>query len=192
MWLIGRVRRPPPFRVRPPAERSEGAGPTSERVYRLAERTQDPLSKGGAYLRAHGYQRAGGFLLPPDDPKRPASWEKEVAYFYQGLDAMGVAYERFPVPYEGATLRALYIPAPPSAEQKPLLVLTGGFDSTLEELYLVIGKAAADRGYQALIYEGPARGRRYATVSPSRINGNGRPGPSSTSSSGSTGSRRKS
>ena len=27
---------------------------TSERVFQLAERTKDPLSKGGAYLRAHG------------------------------------------------------------------------------------------------------------------------------------------
>jgi pimeloyl-ACP methyl ester carboxylesterase len=132
---------------------------TSDRVYQLAERTQDPLSKGGAYLRAHGYQRTGGFLLAPDDPKRPASWEKEVAYFYKGLDAIGVAYERFPVPYEGATLRALYIPVLRSAEQKPLLVLTGGFDSTLEELYLVIGKAAGDRGYPVLIYDGPGQGQ---------------------------------
>ena len=132
---------------------------TSDRVFALAERTHDPLSKGGAYLRAHGYQRTGGFLLPPDDPKRPASWEKEVNYFYKGLDAMGVAYERITVPYEGAALRALYLPGPQGAEEKPLLVLVGGYDSSLEELYLVIGKAAGDRGYSVLIYEGPGQGQ---------------------------------
>ena len=131
---------------------------TADRVYQLAERTQDPLSKGGAYLRAHGYQRTGGFLLPPDDPKRPASWEKEVSYFYKGLDAMGVAYERIPVPYDGAALRALYIPGP-QGTQKPLLVVVGGYDSSLEELHFVIGKGARDRGYPVLIYEGPGQGQ---------------------------------
>src|SRR5579871_2448843 len=132
---------------------------TSERVFDLAERTKDPLSKGNAYLRAHGYQRTGGFLLPPDDPKRPASWEKEVAYFYKGLDALGVGYERIAVPYEASSLRALYIPGPKGALKKPLIVLCGGFDSSLEELYLVIGRAAGDRGYSVLIYEGPGQGQ---------------------------------
>jgi hypothetical protein len=79
-------------------------------VHALAERTKDPLSKGGAYLRAQGYQRLGGFLLPPDDPKRPASWANEVAYFYEGLDAFGIHYERITVPYGSSSLRALYLP----------------------------------------------------------------------------------
>jgi pimeloyl-ACP methyl ester carboxylesterase len=101
----------------------------------------------------------GGFLLPPEDSKRPASWEKEVAYFYKGLDALGVRYERIAVPYEGATLRALYFEGPQGAERKPLIVIVGGYDSTLEEIYLVLGKAAGDRGYSVLLYEGPGQGQ---------------------------------
>jgi pimeloyl-ACP methyl ester carboxylesterase len=132
---------------------------TSDRVFALAERTKDPMSKGGAYLRAHGYQRLGGFLLPPDDPKRPASWAKEVTYFYKGLDALDVRYEQIIVPYESSSLRALYISAPEGGDQKPLIVMVGGFDSTLEELYLVLGKAAGDRGYPVLLYEGPGQGQ---------------------------------
>src|SRR5208283_215793 len=38
---------------------------TSDRVLTLAERTQDTLSKGGAYMRACTYQRMAEFLLPP-------------------------------------------------------------------------------------------------------------------------------
>jgi len=132
---------------------------TSDRVHALAERTRDPLSKGGAYLRAHGYQRLGGFLLSPDDPKRPASWAKEVAYFYEGLDAFGIHYERITVPYGSSSLRALYLPGPKGSEQKPLIVMVGGFDSSMEELYLVLGKAAGDRGYSVLLYEGPGQGQ---------------------------------
>src|SRR3974377_2003961 len=39
---------------------------TADRVLALAERTADPLSKGGAYLRASTYQRTAEFLLLPD------------------------------------------------------------------------------------------------------------------------------
>src|SRR5262245_2965499 len=39
---------------------------TADRVLALAERTQDTLSKGGAYMRASTYQRTSEFLLPPD------------------------------------------------------------------------------------------------------------------------------
>src|SRR3974377_8647 len=43
----------------------------AERVLALAERTREPLSKGGAYMRASTYQRMAEFLLTPEDPRRP-------------------------------------------------------------------------------------------------------------------------
>jgi pimeloyl-ACP methyl ester carboxylesterase len=137
---------------------------TADRVWSLAERTRDPLSKGSAYMRASTYQRLGEFLLPHDDPKRPASFEKTGKLFFRGLEALGVRYESFSAPYANGRLRALYLPAPAGSEKKPLIVLVGGFDSILEEMYPVIGKAALDRGYSVLIYEGPGQGeplRKY-------------------------------
>src|SRR5262249_60219821 len=71
-------------------------------------------------------------------------------YFYRGLDALGIRYQRITVPYEFSSLRALYLPAPKGADKRPLIVIVGGFDSSLEELYLVLGKAAGDRGYSVL------------------------------------------
>ena len=138
---------------------------TAARVLALAERTLDPLSKGGAYMRASNYQRTGEFLLPPDDPKRPESWEKTLSYFHRGLDALGIRDEYFNVPYEAGSLRALYLPGPEGAHAKPLIVVVGGFDSILEELYPVLGKAALDHGYCVLLYEGPGQGealRKYS------------------------------
>ena len=132
---------------------------TADRVRGLAECTVDPISRGAAYLRAHNYQRTGEFLLAPDDPKRPPSWEKSLAYYYRGLDALAVPYERIAVPYAGASLRALYLPGPQGADRKPLIVTVGGFDSTLEELYFVIGPPALERGYPVLLYEGPGQGQ---------------------------------
>jgi pimeloyl-ACP methyl ester carboxylesterase len=137
---------------------------TADRVEALAARTQDTISKGDAYMRASTYQRLAEFILPADDARRPESLDKAVRWFFQGLDALGVRYEYFSVPYENGRLRALYLPGPAGSEKKPLIVAIGGYDSILEEKYPVIGKAALDRGYSVLIYEGPGQGeplRKY-------------------------------
>ena len=136
----------------------------ADRVSALAGHTRDRKSKGNAHLRAYNYERFAEFLLPPEDPKRPVSWEKSTASFDHALETLGVACERIAVPYGGASLRTLYVPGPQGADEKPLIVLVGGFDSTLEELYLVLGRAAGDRGYSVLMYEGPGQGealRKY-------------------------------
>src|ERR1700758_3250885 len=44
---------------------------TADRVEAIAARTQDKVSKGGAYMRASTYQRLAEFLLASDDPRRP-------------------------------------------------------------------------------------------------------------------------
>jgi pimeloyl-ACP methyl ester carboxylesterase len=132
---------------------------TADRVLSLAERTQDPLSKGGAYMRASTYQRTAEFLLPPDDPKRPESFQKTGNYFFKGLDTLGVRYERITVPYGAGNLRALYYPGPQGAETKPLIMFGGGFDSIIEEYYPNFAEAAFKRGYSVLTYEGPGQGQ---------------------------------
>ena len=59
---------------------------TADRVFALAQCTNDPLSKGGAYMRAATYQRMAEFLLPPDDSKRTGSFEKIGSHFFKGLE----------------------------------------------------------------------------------------------------------
>ena len=137
---------------------------TAERVIALAERTRDPLSKGGAYMRGCTYQRMAEFLIPSDDPKRAESLEKTKRSFSQGLDNLGVRYESITIPYDGGYLRALYYPGHPGAETRPLLMFGGGFDSILEEYYPNFAEAALKRGYSVLTYEGPGQGealRKY-------------------------------
>lgn len=137
---------------------------TADRVLALAERTQDPLSKGGAYMRACTYQRTSEFLLPPDDPRRPGSFEKARRYFTKGLDTLAVRYEPISVPFGQGNLRAIYYPGPQGGEAKPMLMFGGGFDSILEEYYPNFAEAALKRGYSVLTYEGPGQGealRKY-------------------------------
>ncbi|WP_241547911.1 alpha/beta hydrolase family protein [Leptospira stimsonii] len=128
------------------------------RVLERAEKIQDPLSRGYAYLRAHNYIRTAEFFLSPEDERRLPSFQKGVNLFYKGLDILEVRYERIKVSYEDKQLNAVYYPGPIGSEKKPLIVLVGGFDSTLEELYFVLVKSAYDRGYSVLTYEGPGQG----------------------------------
>jgi alpha-beta hydrolase superfamily lysophospholipase len=131
---------------------------TADRVTGLARATLDPVSRGRALLRAHNYYRTSEFLLAPDDHRRAEAWEKNVRAFYEGLDALGVRYERIRVPYGTHHLNALYFPGNEAAGTRPLIVACGGFDSTMEELYFVIAAGALERGYSVLVYEGPGQG----------------------------------
>jgi len=131
---------------------------TGDRVSKLAGRTEDPISRGRAFLRAHNYYRTAEFLLAPHDPRRPVSWKKNIEAFYKGLDALDVKYERISAPYGAHHLNALYFPGPSGSEKRPLIAICGGFDSTLEELYFVLVAAGLERGYSVLAYEGPGQG----------------------------------
>ncbi len=122
-----------------------------------ARATRDRLSAGHALLRAHGYYARAEFFLAPEDPRRPPSFARGTRVFYEGLDTLGVAYEKLTVPYGRDHLNALYYPPPPPA-RAPLIVFCGGYDSTLEELYFFLVAAARARGYGVLAYEGPGQG----------------------------------
>ena len=114
---------------------------SGDRVTRLAAATTDRIAKGRALLRAHNYYRTAEFFLPVHDAKRPVSAAKNIQSFYAGLDALGVVFQRIKVPYgEGHHLEAVYYPAAEGGPERPLIVLGGGYDSTLEELYACLSK----------------------------------------------------
>jgi alpha-beta hydrolase superfamily lysophospholipase len=129
-----------------------------DRAVALANHTGDTISKGNALLRAHNYYRAAEFFLAPNDTRRPAVWKKNIAAFYKGLDVLGVKYERIAVPYGKYHLNAVYYPGTSGSDTKPLLMVVGGYDSTMEELYFSVAADALKRGYSVLTYEGPGQG----------------------------------
>ena len=131
---------------------------TGSRVLERASHIGDTRSRGQALLRAHNYLRTAEFFLPPSDPRRSVTFGRSVQAFEDGLDALGVVRKRTQIPYGQNHLNAIFYPAPPGARTGPLLVLCGGFDSTLEELYFVLVPAAHARGFSVLTFEGPGQG----------------------------------
>ncbi|RAH68495.1 uncharacterized protein BO66DRAFT_326781 [Aspergillus aculeatinus CBS 121060] len=134
----------------------------------------DTLAASGAYLRASNYFRASEFFLHtrPDDPRSLAAIEHSVAVFDKGVDLLDTCtVARVEIPYEEEKGAArlpgrLYLPRSGAAQagqgqdksKLPLLIMTGGFDSTQEELYFFGPAAALPRGYAVLTFEGPGQG----------------------------------
>jgi dienelactone hydrolase len=134
-----------------------------DRTERVARQARDRRNRGHALMRAHTYHRTAAFYLPPSDPRRPASWDRNVDCFDGALSALEIRHERFRATYPGGGLQAIHYPARVDSNDRPLLVCVGGFDSTLEELYLMLGPAAYERGYPLLTYEGPGQGAALRT-----------------------------
>lgn len=124
---------------------------------KVAATCKDKLSSGLAYHRAHTYWRTAEFLLKPDDARRNTAWKRQISNFNLGLETLNIAHEHIAIPYEDGMLKGIYYPAK-GGEKKPLIVVCGGFDGTLEELYFFMGKSGNDRGYNVLTYEGPGQG----------------------------------
>jgi alpha-beta hydrolase superfamily lysophospholipase len=122
-----------------------------------AQALRSTRSRGEALLRAHTYYARAQFYLPPEDSKRPAAYDLCRNVFYNGLDTLGVAYEKIDVPYGEAELKAVYYPTQ-SVVPRPLIVFHGGYDSIVEELYFFLAAAANSRGYSVLTFDGPGQG----------------------------------
>jgi alpha-beta hydrolase superfamily lysophospholipase len=117
----------------------------------------DPVSHGKAALRSSSYMRTAEFFLEGHDPRRSESAAFTRERFYDGLDALNVDFTCSRVSYDGVGMETLFLRSP-VAECDDVLVVHGGFDSTPEELYFMIGAGALERGFHVLIWEGPGQG----------------------------------
>jgi alpha-beta hydrolase superfamily lysophospholipase len=75
------------------------------------------------------------------------------------------AFEPIQIPYEKTTLPGYFFKVDDysttedeNEKQRPIVVVHGGFDSTLEELYFSAAAPALERGYNCLAFEGPGQG----------------------------------
>lgn len=127
----------------------------------LAEATvqqaTDEHSALGAYLRAANYHRAAGQMLisAPLDQRLVTSNRASRDAFAKALPLIPGA-EAIEIPYGTTTLPGYFFAA--SDAPGPLLILTGGYDSSAEELYFFSGAAALARGYHVLAFDGPGQG----------------------------------
>jgi hypothetical protein len=67
-------------------------------------------------------------------------------------------FERVRIPYEGSWLPGYLLKPDARDIRRPTVILNGGSDTTSIDMYVFGGAAALERGYNALIFDGPGQG----------------------------------
>ncbi len=96
--------------------------------------------------------RSAEFFASQDDPDKEQLYNKFIELFYQIYES--AKNKRIEIPYEDSFLPAFHLK---NDEKKDTIVMFGGYDSFLEELY-VMGSYIHDAGYEVIIFEGPGQG----------------------------------
>jgi pimeloyl-ACP methyl ester carboxylesterase len=111
------------------------------------------------WLRAADYYRQAEFYLPPEDPRRLATFtmmERSSHGFLKYLEPPGEVLE---IPYLGGkTLYAYFVRAPFALERQPCLISMGGLDSIKDEMWFMQAHGALQRGISVLMIDGPGQG----------------------------------
>ncbi len=112
------------------------------------------------YLRAATYfDQALFFVLGTSTPGAEkdvyntmnAAWTSAAALFEP-------AFEKVAIPYENTTLPGWFLRAPGAKGRRPTIIINNGSDAQNVDTYVYGGAAAIERGWNALIYEGPGQG----------------------------------
>jgi pimeloyl-ACP methyl ester carboxylesterase len=118
-----------------------------------------PISARDNYLRACSYYRSAEFFLHgnPADPRIKRAFERSVACYKAAAPFFRPAIEAVEIPYEGTTLQGYFHRASNSGEPRPTVLLNSGFDGSPEELHWTGARAAVERGYNVLVFDGPGQ-----------------------------------
>jgi len=113
-----------------------------------------------AYFRASNYYRTAEFFLrsKTDDPRILETWGKGRDCFRKAAQLSDTPINPVNIPYEDTALPGYVCLVDNSGIKRPLLIIQTGFDGTGEELYFGQARAALERGYNCLIFEGPGQG----------------------------------
>ncbi|MEO8757873.1 MAG: acetylxylan esterase [Devosia sp.] len=116
------------------------------------------VSARDAFLRATTYWGATTNYAHFTDPRLRTSYERERVCFREAAKLFDPQIEVVNIPYEnGRTLPGYFIPGGPRGERRPTVLVLGGGDSALEELYGVVPVGAQRRGYNVLMFEVPGQ-----------------------------------
>jgi pimeloyl-ACP methyl ester carboxylesterase len=136
---------------------------------RLADEAADQLKKGhqisarDSYLRACSYYRSADFFLHGNgaDPRVKRAFERSSACYKIAASLFTPAIEPVEIPYEGTTLQGYFHAVDNTGTPRPTLLLNSGFDGSPEEMHWCGARAAVERGYNVLVFDGPGQ---YSSV----------------------------
>ncbi|MFC2017152.1 alpha/beta hydrolase [Chloroflexota bacterium] len=108
----------------------------------------------GRLMNAAFYYRAAEFYLLRDDPEKELLYDKFIDNFYKATQNDEI--DKYAVPFNDTFLPAMRIHSV-DTEKRGTLVLHGGNDSFIEEIYPIV-RDFSDHGYEVIAFEGPGQG----------------------------------
>ena len=117
-------------------------------------------SAAAAYLRAANYAFAGfWYVLGTSRPERAAAaWREHRDAVEASLRLWPAPVERVSIPYGDAALDGyLFFPAL-AGGPSPLVAIVNGLDTPISDGMMIGVQDAVDRGYAALVFDGPGQG----------------------------------
>ena len=108
----------------------------------------------GRLMNAAFYYRAAEFFVLRDDPEKELLYDKFIDQFYKAFQDDEI--KKYEVPYNDTFLPAIRI-RPVDTEKRGTVVVHGGNDSFMEEIYSVM-RYFLDHSYELIVFEGPGQG----------------------------------
>jgi hypothetical protein len=130
----------------------------ADRTANTAERflqAGQTVSARGALFKASTYYQAAVFYLRPEDARFARLSHRSQELGKQAARLCNPLIEVLEIPFGEHRFPGYFLIGGPG--RRATLVVLGGFDSTGEELIHWIGFAAAERGWNCLIFEGPGQ-----------------------------------
>lgn len=117
------------------------------------------ISARDGFLRACNYYRSSEFFLHAnaDDPRMKRAYERSVACYKAAAALFTPAIEPLEIPYEGTTVPGYFHSPDTSGRSRPTILLNNGFDGSAEEMHWNGARAAVERGYNVLVFDGPGQ-----------------------------------
>lgn len=117
----------------------------------------------GAFLRAAEYLTLPVFFaLGTGDPSRQAAAYRAMQRRWHAASKLfSPRFERVRIPYGRTGLPGYFLRPSGPERPRPTVILNNGNDAQNVDLYVFGGAAALERGYNALIFEGPGQGSMF-------------------------------
>jgi alpha-beta hydrolase superfamily lysophospholipase len=111
-----------------------------------------------SYLKASNYYRTAVVSVLPENSNFKIWGEKSRSTFRQACKLFDPPIEAFEIPFEDTTLPGYFQKVDDSGKKRKTLIMIGGVETFVEELYFYIAPAAIKRGYNFLSADIPGQG----------------------------------
>jgi len=115
------------------------------------------ISARDQFLKASNAYRAAEYYTYSGEPKHRDLGIKSRECFQEAMNSMTHTFESILLPYKDIQLPVYFMAPEPEIKKRKTLLIVSGYDGTMEEEYLMRGKAAIERGLNVILFAGPGQ-----------------------------------